>query len=190
MTCRLNNKLCKRYFRPYRITKKISVVVLPPGSRIHNTFHISKLKAYKGVLPPPEENSPILAIDNQPILYPIALIDFKKIYLNGKQTYQVLVHWSGSTLEDASWENLEDSKNMFLVIVNEDMTIMEGEEHDTIRPDTTTIVREVLWTIEKEGMDAVNLIGCLGLRSDLGISHLISEAEGFELGRQLKSLFN
>ncbi|PNX87324.1 hypothetical protein L195_g045484, partial [Trifolium pratense] len=45
-------KLSKRFFAPFRITKQIGDVAfelgLPPASRIHPVFHASKLKPYHG----------------------------------------------------------------------------------------------------------------------------------------------
>lgn len=126
MANRLNNKLCKRYFGPFKITKKISpaayTLALPRGSKIHNSFHISKLKAYIGPIPPKSADYPIMAVNNQPILYPISIIDFRKIYLRGEQKMQVLVNWSDTPPEDASWENLDELKKAFPAIDSEDMS--------------------------------------------------------------------
>lgn len=52
VAARLNHKIFRRFFGPFPVIERIGVVayklVLPPGSRIHPTFHISLLRAYKG----------------------------------------------------------------------------------------------------------------------------------------------
>lgn len=56
---RLHNKLCKRYFGPYEISKKINEVAyrlkLPDGSKIHPTFPVSRLRKFCGIVT--EQNS-------------------------------------------------------------------------------------------------------------------------------------
>lgn len=49
---RLSSKICRRYFGPFSILGHAGPVVytlrLPRGSKIHPTFHVSLLKAFKG----------------------------------------------------------------------------------------------------------------------------------------------
>lgn len=45
---RVHNKLCQKYFRSYEIEKKINNIAYKLKSKIHNTFHISRLKAFCG----------------------------------------------------------------------------------------------------------------------------------------------
>ncbi|XP_024029604.1 uncharacterized protein LOC112094007 [Morus notabilis] len=46
----LNNKICRRYFRPFLIVRQAGPVAytlgLPPDSKIHPTFHVSLLKSH------------------------------------------------------------------------------------------------------------------------------------------------
>jgi len=52
VAARLNHKISRRLFGPFLVIELIGVVAyklaLPPGSRIHPTFHVSLLRAYKG----------------------------------------------------------------------------------------------------------------------------------------------
>jgi len=79
---RLHNKLGKKYFGPYKISRKINEVAyhleLPTGSRIHPAFHVSKLRRFLGS--PPENSEatePLISIDNKPIIYPMAILNHK-----------------------------------------------------------------------------------------------------------------
>ena len=61
-------KLSFRYFGPFQISKKISDVVykpkLPEDWKIHDVFHISVLKEYKG------QQEPLEIIHNEEIVIP------------------------------------------------------------------------------------------------------------------------
>lgn len=76
----------------------------------------------------------------------MALIDSRKIYLNGKTTDQVLVHWSDSQSEDASWEDFQQFTTLFPSIINERMEIFEEGGDDTVQPTT----REVAWEVARD----------------------------------------
>ncbi|WVZ18571.1 hypothetical protein V8G54_005893 [Vigna mungo] len=74
-------KLTKRYYGPFRITARIGPVAyqldLPPSSKIHHVFHYSLLKLHKGPLPTSPTGLPPLALDNKPIIEPLAILDTK-----------------------------------------------------------------------------------------------------------------
>lgn len=113
----LNNNLSQRYFGPYQIKKKISVVAyktaLPQGSLIHDVFYIFKLKKFTGNSPTMDVEQPIIAIKNQSIIYALAITDSRRIYVGNKQVEQVLVQWSGALPEDSSWVEPKKLKHMF-----------------------------------------------------------------------------
>ncbi|MCH93025.1 hypothetical protein A2U01_0013972 [Trifolium medium] len=73
-----NNKLCNRFFGPFKILRQIDEVAcelqLPDASRIHPIFHVSKLKPFHGndetALPLHEES-----FENHLVVHPIAVLD-------------------------------------------------------------------------------------------------------------------
>ena len=81
---RLHNKLCQRFFEPFKIEEKISSVAyklqLPAGSRIHDCFHVSKLEAFISPTPLTVDSHPLLSLRNEPILFPIEILDSRMIY--------------------------------------------------------------------------------------------------------------
>lgn len=108
----LNTQLCRQYFGPFLIVAIAGSVAytlqLPPSRKIHPTFHVSLLKAFKGdklvkCYPLPE-----FSMENKPIITPIAIIATGVQNDQGHPIKQVLVQWSHNQMEDATWENLAD----------------------------------------------------------------------------------
>ncbi|KAL2319346.1 hypothetical protein Fmac_028315 [Flemingia macrophylla] len=102
-------KLQKRFFGPFKATEKIGEVAyrldLPPTARIHNVFHVSLLRPHLGPHPSPQPLSlPPEIEDNQPVLTPTALLDWKMSTDTSDPQQLVLVQWKGLPLEEASWE--------------------------------------------------------------------------------------
>lgn len=93
------HKLSKRFYGPYLVTAKVGSVAyklaLPPQSKIHNVFHCSLLKLHKG--PPPSliDQLPPLSLDNNPLLTPLAILDFQTKWENGSPVRMALVQWHG-----------------------------------------------------------------------------------------------
>lgn len=134
---RLHNKFCKIFFGPYKICKKVNQVAykleLPEGSKIHSTFHVSKLRKLYGPIPEnPIDDQPIITANNKPIIYPTAILDERKIIQGEKAKKQILVMWNGAFPEDTSWEFEEDMAELFPAFNIEDNVGSQGRGDDTI----------------------------------------------------------
>lgn len=103
VTGRRCSKLSKRYFGPYKLIKQLGEVAfeleLPPHSKIHPVFHVSQLKPSFGSNLPTCELPPE-AVENQPVLQPLAVLDWHTS--NDPTDKKVLVQWQGSFPEDAT----------------------------------------------------------------------------------------
>jgi len=102
-------KLALRFYGPFTVLRRVGAVAyeldLPATSRIHLVFHISQLKPTLGV-----NTSPIpvlLPVNLEGIIQPdpMAILDRRSRPLNNRAFTEVLVHWSGQTPEDATWED-------------------------------------------------------------------------------------
>lgn len=89
---RLNFKLSKRYYGPFKILERIGLVAykleLPEESRIHLVFHVAMLKAYYSTIPlepgvVPEDMS-------MRMVEPIAIIDQRWTKFEDEPVRQVL----------------------------------------------------------------------------------------------------
>ncbi|GJY37413.1 retrotransposable element Tf2 [Tanacetum coccineum] len=89
------------------IVKRIGQVAyqlaLPATSQIHNVFLVSQLKKCTSTV---EASRALPAIDINGLLIktPAAILDRKLGKLKNALVMYVLVHWSGESTEDATWE--------------------------------------------------------------------------------------
>ncbi|KAL2237277.1 UNVERIFIED_CONTAM: Retrovirus-related Pol polyprotein from transposon 17.6 [Sesamum indicum] len=105
---RKNLKLSVRYFGPYKVIERIGKVAykldLPPESKIHPIFHVSLLKKKIGSKYIPSVNLPELE-DEVYKVFPLAILARRLIPRNNVGVPQVLIHWSHSSPEQATWED-------------------------------------------------------------------------------------
>nr|KYP45389.1 Transposon Ty3-I Gag-Pol polyprotein [Cajanus cajan] len=111
-------KLQKRYFGPFKVLEKVGNVAykldLPPTARINNVFHISLLRPHLGPPPSPQPLSlPPDIEDNQPILEPAAILNWKLSNDPDDPQQLVLIQWQGFPLEETSWEPWAQIKAQF-----------------------------------------------------------------------------
>lgn len=136
---RLSNKLAKRCYGPFEVLERIGKVAyrlaLPPTSKIHPLFHVSILKPFSGSGHEGDANLPEEAHEGHPVEQPLAICDSRIILQNGVPTCQVLVQWSGSSPEEATWEWLSEFQATYPSYHLEDKVIVEGEENDTSTPE-------------------------------------------------------
>lgn len=105
---RRNHKLSPKYFGPYMVTERIGVVAyrlqLPTEAKIHNVFHISQLKRKIGDQIATASWPSFLNTTPQKQRTPIAILDRQLVKRFNKAGVKVLVHWSDSPPEEATWE--------------------------------------------------------------------------------------
>jgi hypothetical protein len=116
---RAKRKLGPRYAGPFRVLERIGTLAyrleLPPGARIHDVFHVGLLKAHRG-------NPPAAP----PALPPTAdgrLLPGPEKVLKAQQrrgVWHVLVQWTGLSVDDATWEKLDEFRQQFPDIQLED----------------------------------------------------------------------
>ena len=111
---RANHKLSFKYFGPFQITAKIGTVAyqlqLPPTSSIHPVFHVSQLKSAAGFSGTVQSHLPTSIAALQ---VPWRILDRRLTKRGNSTVSQVLIHWSDSTPEEATWEDYEDLRTRF-----------------------------------------------------------------------------
>jgi len=131
LALRKNQKLGLRYFGPFRITKKIGTVAyrleLPETARIHNVFHISLLKKFKGDHTTPYLPLPLQTLESGPILPPHMVLDSRTILQNDKEVQQLLIQWGDDQHAETSWESLTEFKQSYPNFNLEDKVKLKGE---------------------------------------------------------------
>ena len=109
-------KLSAKFFGPYQVLERIGKVAyklaLPAGTRVHPVFHVSQLKQHIGHA---MVQSALLVLDGEDLISkePVQILD-SRIRKKGNQAVtQVLIQWSNSFPEDATWEYLPDLQAKF-----------------------------------------------------------------------------
>jgi hypothetical protein len=101
-------KLKPHFYGPYRVSRRIGEVAyeveLPPGSKIHNVFHVSCLKKALGQQVTVTEELPPLDEEGQLILIPEDILEVREKKLRNKSIKEYLIKWKNLPIEDASWE--------------------------------------------------------------------------------------
>ncbi|MCO5596491.1 hypothetical protein L7F22_050554 [Adiantum nelumboides] len=114
-------KLAKRYYGPFQILKPINEMAyqlkLPNHWLIHNAFHVSLLKPYKGE--PPREatmEDPPEVEGQEEVLQPESVLRHEdKVLRNGKIIRRYLIKFKNYPFEDAKWmqgTQLKDSLHL------------------------------------------------------------------------------
>lgn len=98
---------------------------LPTGGRIHDVFHVSFLKEYKGPQPDVVGDLP-LVYDGKALPTPQAIINTR---LN-RGRRELLVQWAGCPQEDATWEPIDNFRAAYLEFELEDKLNSERGSND------------------------------------------------------------
>ncbi|MCH81340.1 RNA-directed DNA polymerase (Reverse transcriptase) [Trifolium medium] len=130
---RINDKLSAKYYGPYPIVEKIGAVAyklkLPAGSRVHPVFHVSLLKKAVGNYQE-DEDLPDLMEEQIEVYYPDTVLATRKFKHNGEENKQLLIHWKGKNVEEATWEDEIMIRSQFLKFNLEDKINVEGGSID------------------------------------------------------------
>ncbi|GMI95803.1 hypothetical protein HRI_003249600 [Hibiscus trionum] len=110
-------KLAPKWFEPFQIIARIGKVAyklkLPDDSKVHPVFHVSQLKKRIGAeLTQPE--LPVIDHDGSISKEPVRILDRRIGRRGGRAVTEVLVEWSNSFPEDATWEVFHILKQRFL----------------------------------------------------------------------------
>ena len=114
-------KLARRYYGPFQILERINETAyrlkLPPHWHIHNAFHVSLLKVYKGNPPmEPLIEDPPKFDEREEILQPESILRHEdKVLCNGKVLRKYLVKFKNYSFHDAKWMvelQLKDSMDL------------------------------------------------------------------------------
>lgn len=111
-----HSKLAKKYYGPFKVAERLGKVAyrlkLPVHSHIHPVFHVSLLKPFVGK-PEAVSTDPLpAAFNDETIATPLAIVDSKLIPSKVGPKRMVLVQWEGLPLEDASWEDWQQLKEL------------------------------------------------------------------------------
>ena len=88
---------------------------LPPGARIHDVFPIGLLKAYLGE-PPAAPPALPPTVDGRLLPGPEKVLKAQQ----RRGVWHVLVQWTGLSVEDATWEKLDEFRQQFRDVQLED----------------------------------------------------------------------
>ncbi|MCH79447.1 Ty3/gypsy retrotransposon protein [Trifolium medium] len=114
---RISAKLSARYYGPYPIIERIGAVAyklkLPPGSKVHPVFHVSLLKKAIGDYNADDELPELDGEDQTDNHEPEAILASRIVQQQGKDMKQVLIHWKGQNVEEATWEDYIMMKSQF-----------------------------------------------------------------------------
>ncbi|XP_074303969.1 uncharacterized protein LOC141638427 [Silene latifolia] len=120
---RSNEKLSPKYYGPFQITDTVGKVAyklkLPARALIHNVFHVSQLKKFRGTLPVvsyiPEW---FHGKEGDADVQPLAILDRRVVKRRESLcVVRYLVQWTGYPASEATWEWAEAFEQKFPTFV-------------------------------------------------------------------------
>ncbi|KAK9714691.1 hypothetical protein RND81_06G112700 [Saponaria officinalis] len=119
---RINEKVSPKYYGPFQVEDIVGKVAyklkLPAPVKIHNVFHVSQLKAFRGILPAAAHIPGWLqGMSNENIVIPEAILEMRVVKRQNRADVQYLVQWEGFPAHDATWEFAEVLEQQFPGIV-------------------------------------------------------------------------
>ncbi|GMI68447.1 hypothetical protein HRI_000514000 [Hibiscus trionum] len=98
----------KRSYRQFfvgddKVGKVAYKLKLPMGSRVHPTFHVSQLKKHISS-DPVQSDLPVVGSNGTIVKEPLRILDRRMVKKGNRAVTEVLVEWTNSFPEDATWE--------------------------------------------------------------------------------------
>jgi hypothetical protein len=110
-------KLSFKYFGPFKIVQRVGEVAyrleLPPDSRIHDVFHVSKLKPFLANYSPVYSELPVTTDLEAAAATPEQILDRRLVKKGNSATPQVLIKWSHLPEASATWEDYNVVRTRF-----------------------------------------------------------------------------
>ena len=114
-------KLSSKYYGPFRVLQHVGNVSynlqLPPGTLLHDIFHVNQLKKHLGLAAVPNPRLPLLTEDGKIKIAPVAILQYRQIPRSAGDynvpVPQWLVHWENLTPEEATWEDASFIQSTF-----------------------------------------------------------------------------
>ena len=105
---RANQKLAHKYFGPFEVEDTVGHVAykltFPPSVKIHNVFHVSQLKPFRGTLPSsPHIPSWFHGTAADQVLQPVAILDRRVVQRHNVAAVQYLIQWADQPASEATW---------------------------------------------------------------------------------------
>jgi hypothetical protein len=106
-------KLTSKYYGPFRVLKKVGTLAyklqLPPGTLLHDVFHVNQLKKHLGPKAVPNAKLPMLTPQGKLKVKPQAILETRQVPHRARDydvaVPQWLVHWENMTADEATWED-------------------------------------------------------------------------------------
>ena len=122
------NKLAAKFYGPFRVQDRVGKVAyqleLPSSAQIHNVFHVSCLKKAYGTNwqynPLPNASQSVSLVE------PVAILERRMVKRGNQAVAQLLIPWTNSSLEEATWEFASEIRRRFPKFSLEDKGSGEG----------------------------------------------------------------
>ncbi|GKA86442.1 retrotransposon-related protein [Tanacetum coccineum] len=101
------HKFSPKFYGPFQVVSKCGQVayklLLPDNATVHNVFHVSQLKPFKGL---PTTSIPLPHCNKEGLItaLPVAVLDRKIAKVRNAAVVYWLVQWSNGNADDATWE--------------------------------------------------------------------------------------
>uniref|UniRef100_A0ACD6AL20 Uncharacterized protein n=1 Tax=Avena sativa TaxID=4498 RepID=A0ACD6AL20_AVESA len=106
-------KLASKWYGPFKIIqtvgKRAYKLQLPPGTLLHDVFHVNHLKKHIGDRAIPNRNLPLVTPEGKLKKTPVAILQRRQVPRSiGEYSIAIpqwLIHWEGMTPAEATWED-------------------------------------------------------------------------------------